>query len=955
MKKLVAALLLLLAFVTPTFAVLKEQTLAKTLGVLRVELEQNLKDQQRMMAWYQMMNKSQHSHILDVMQRSNQIGLMLYSQKQDYTFDMAYACNEATSLYHDFSNQLKPFNTIVNTMNSEIERYTELISSLEKIPPMTSSARDSMFAGLSPDSVKAIKARMKEVGKEMQKDTAAMAKMKEYMLDEAGQADRDACLQYARALLDSYKEMLANVQADNEHYEFVQTHLKEANDYAEKRYQKLQHEIFIDGGVSYITILKSLPLYIFKATHEIQEKYTNQGPESLHSEWRGTVVIGLILFSFFYMVVAGILASLIIKGVSYYSKKKKDTTRFALLRSFANTNKDKRVCTALALAVFLFALALMVVISFMHHNFLVMACKLLIEYAWLLGVILLSLLVRLPGDYIKGGFVLYAPMLWMGFCIICLRIVFVPNDVLNIGFPIVVAFFCYFQWWSNRKFRAELNQKVKVNVRQKLDNWIRTENQEAVALKGTPKYVIDENSSSIMSLDDKLKEKKLKESREAIAIKELELTRQEEGLTHTDVIYAWLSFLVMVVSLCVSFKGYTFMALQIFIWWLFQLTCVHTITSLFDLLSKMEERHLAEKMRKAAHELDVKLNGIKAKPIEDIKVDVRNMKQRSYYISQTWLFDFLRICVVPVLASFSVFFSIILAADVFNLTEFCKTLFFYNFIDVEGVIQLSIFKITLAIALFFVFKFFNYLLKAMYLHFSIIRNVKDAESSATMFNNFASLLVWGIYFILLLSLLQVPKSGISIVTAGLATGVGFAMKDLLENLFYGISLMTGRLKVGEWIECDGVRGKVEKIAYQSTTISTLDGCRIAFLNASLFAKNFKNLTTNHEYEFLPLTVGIAYGSDVEKARKVITDAIVACNYKLEDGRGAIDVSKGVKVIVSELGDSSVNLFVSLWSDVAKKYWVKGRCLEAIYNSLNANGISIPFPQRDVHVIEHKNN
>ena len=953
MKKIVSALLLVLACVSPAFAVLKEQTLGKTLSVLRLELEQNLRDQQRMESWYRALNKNQHTEILEVMQRSNQIGLMLYSQKQDYTFDLAYACNEAISLYKDFSNQLKPFNNIVNAMNGEIERYTELISSLEKIPPITSAARDSMFAGMSPDSIKAVKRRMMQMSQEMRKDTAAMAKMKEGMLDSLGQADRAACLEYAGALLESYKRMLADVQADNEHYEFVQTHLKEANDYAEGRYQKLQREIFIEGGASYPSIYKNLRRYLFKASQQIKEKYTDNGSRELHSEWRGSIVFGLIAFSLFYMLVAGFIASLIVKGLSIYSKKHKDTTRYTILRKFANTCKDKRVCVALALAVFLFSIALMVVISFMHHNFLVMASKLLIEYAWLLGVILLSLLVRLPGDYIKGGFVLYTPMLLMGFFIICLRIIFVPNDVLNLGFPLLVTLFCCFQWWSNRKFRIEQNEKVKANVHKKLDAWMRAENEEAVKKNGVPKYVLSEDNHTLANLDEKIREKKLKDSREAVASKELELTRAEEKLIHTDVIYAWLSFFVMVASLAVSFNGYTFMALQILIWWLFQLTCVHTITSLFDILSKMEEKHLSEKMRKAAYNLEVKLNGIKAKKFEEIMVDVRNMKQRSYYISQTWLFDFLRICVVPVLASFSVFFSIILAADVFNLTEFCKTIFFFNFIDVEGVIQLSIFKITLAIALFFIFKFFNYLLKAIYLHFSIIRNLKDAESSATMFNNFASLLVWGIYFITLLSLLQVPKSGISIVTAGLATGVGFAMKDLLENLFYGISLMTGRLKVGEWIECDGVRGKVEKIAYQSTTISTLDGCRIAFLNASLFAKNFKNLTTNHEYEFLPLTVGIAYGSDIDKARKVITDAIGACNYKLEDGRNAIDIEKGVKVVVSEFGESSVNLFVSLWSDVAKKYWVKGRCLEAIYNALNANGITIPFPQRDVHVFEHK--
>lgn len=92
--------------------------------------------------------------------------------------------------------------------------------------------------------------------------------------------------------------------------------------------------------------------------------------------------------------------------------------------------------------------------------------------------------------------------------------------------------------------------------------------------------------------------------------------------------------------------------------------------------------------------------------------------------------------------------------------------------------------------------------------------------------------VWVVYFIIAIQTLKIPATAISVISAGLATGVGFAMKDLLENFFYGISLMAGRVRVGDFIECDGVRGKVESITYQSTQILTADGCIIAFLNSS---------------------------------------------------------------------------------------------------------------------------
>ena len=108
--------------------------------------------------------------------------------------------------------------------------------------------------------------------------------------------------------------------------------------------------------------------------------------------------------------------------------------------------------------------------------------------------------------------------------------------------------------------------------------------------------------------------------------------------------------------------------------------------------------------------------------------------------------------------------------------------------------------------------------------------------------------VGGLFVILAFILLKIPKSGISLVTAGLATGIGFAMKDLLNNFFYGISLMAGRLRVGDWIECDGVQGKVESITYQSVQVVTNDNCVMSFLNSTLFANNFRNLTRNNSYE-----------------------------------------------------------------------------------------------------------
>ena len=90
-----------------------------------------------------------------------------------------------------------------------------------------------------------------------------------------------------------------------------------------------------------------------------------------------------------------------------------------------------------------------------------------------------------------------------------------------------------------------------------------------------------------------------------------------------------------------------------------------------------------------------------------------------------------------------------------------------------------------------------------------------------------------------LSIFEISSTWLVVVSGGLSTGIGFAMKDILENIYYGISLMAGRIKIGDYIICDGIRGKVSSINYTSTVIDALDGSTIAFQNSQLFTKNYK--------------------------------------------------------------------------------------------------------------------
>ena len=146
---------------------------------------------------------------------------------------------------------------------------------------------------------------------------------------------------------------------------------------------------------------------------------------------------------------------------------------------------------------------------------------------------------------------------------------------------------------------------------------------------------------------------------------------------------------------------------------------------------------------------------------------------------------------------------------------------------------------------------------------------------------------------------------------------------------------------------------MDSITYQSTQVLTADGCVIAFLNSSLFSKNFKNITRNHSYEMVKIPVGIAYGSNVDEVRKMLIKAVMDLEEKSADGRDIIDLDKPVSVVFDDFGDNSVNLFVTYWVLVEEKFGKTGQIKEAIYNTLNAHNIEIPFPQRDIHIIESK--
>ena len=847
--------LVLFSFLTialHTQAVLNEKNLEQTLSVLRVELAMNHHDLKQTTALIKASSERQHQEMVNTMQKSGQIALMLYSQKTSYTFNLTYACHEAAEQYRDFTAHMIPYDDIMHKMDVEIARYTELIETLKMLPPSLSKKKAHGHLHHTKGE------KMSHADSLHLIQDSLQAKRHPFILSKKGQEDRLECLKFAQIILKQYTKMRADLSRDNEHYEDLQQHLKEVFSYAQQRYKDIQKSIFINGDRNYFTTLSSLPLVLKEVKRDWSDKYGNKNYEYNHvrSEWRGSIIFGLILFVVFYISLAFVLSNIIVRLLMRKIKQLKE-------------NKDMQLkmdCIIVAGSLFLFTIAIMIIKIFMHHNFIIMASDLLVNFSWLVTIILVSLLIRLNGTQIKSTLPLFMPIILLGFIVIIFRIIFIPNTLVNLIFPPLLLLFTLWQFLTIRH-----NGKKSPN---------------------------------------------------------------------SDKVYSWISLVLMCISTLMAWNGYVLMSVQVFIWWLIQLALTLTITCIYGILQKREQLFLKKKLKMK----DVPLRGW--------------MKRNGENIEQTWFFDFLLMVVLPLAIIGSFILSLYMAADVFDLTEICMHIFMVSFLDITGVCQLSMAKLLLVGSLYFVFNYACYIIKYVYRSLRIKHlkrknkgmSVAANQANFTLFYNVTAIVVWGSYFVLALIILQVPKSGISIVTAGLATGIGFAMKDLIENFFYGISLMTGRLRVGDWIECDGICGKVDSISYQSTQIITDEGSIIAFLNSALFSKNFKNLTRNHFYVKSKITIGVAYGSDVNVVRKVLSEAIIKMAYRNKSGREVLDTKKGVNVLLTNFGDSSIDLIITYWTLVSEKIGFDCKVKEVVYNTLNQHNIEIPFPQRDLRIV-----
>ena len=214
---------------------------------------------------------------------------------------------------------------------------------------------------------------------------------------------------------------------------------------------------------------------------------------------------------------------------------------------------------------------------------------------------------------------------------------------------------------------------------------------------------------------------------------------------------------------------------------------------------------------------------------------------------------------------------------------------------------------------------------------------------ATVADFLSALVRYGIIaFTLIAALGRVGVQTASVIAvlgaAGLA--VGLALQGSLSNLAAGVLLMMFRpFRAGEYVDLGGVAGTVLNVQIFSTTMRTVDGKIVVIPNGKIIAGNIINFSREpvRRNEFI---IGVAYDSDIDQVKKILTDIIQSEDRILKD--------REMTVRLNELGASSINFVVRVWSnssDLQSVYW---DVLERIKREFDANGISFPYPQMDVN-------
>ena len=928
--KFTSILLALLAVAVPVMAAFTGLDLDVTLSNLRRELfydyRQIDKTREKLTSRYE----DQHQKMVGIVKKCNDLSLMLYSQKQEYTFDISYALEKVTREYNDFNKNRTPYDRIVANLDVEIGRYARLIESLRRLPPELDAVEilpdslayrnDDLDALLMQnesllkqelieqvEAVLALNAIKDSIAIQDSTavlntvavsdtiaiqdtiamldtiavrdliaivDTSAIEKktISAFILSESGQVDRDSCLFYATELLKMYADIREKVMADSIHYSEAKLRMEESYQYARDYYGILEEKVFVEGQTPWWTILTSPGEYWRETWRAMNEKYSFSDlwyamtGKEEYTDDQITNDAQLSNSAKIYWLVIYVLAFFVLWGVAALLL----LLLCRLVKPIGKrVAKEQKRYLSLLLACILF-----IILSYeiSDDDLVRKGVTVMHTFMWLLVAINAALLIRVEPAKLKNSVRIYLPTIFTALFVITCRLLFVPNAFMNFFYPLLLLVLVLWQLTAN--------------------------------LGHGPKA------------------------------------------ERADLVIGWVSFGVTVIATLIGWWGYVFFSLIVLVWWYFQLAVILGVVSVWSLTL------LYKKAR-----LDKKITAYKEKITY-----LPDSEKEKHLFGATWFYDLIREVLIPVLVIGSIPNCAYSALSIFEFKDLYLTIFEKPFFT-QGDVRVSLYNILFLAGMFTVFRYANKAFHTLW-HNIAYRNylrkhdretVRTNEVNLSLGNSLISVFVWFIYADLFIITLNIPTDSLGLIAGGLSAGVGLALKDIINNFIYGIQLMGGRLRVGDWVECDGNLGKVISISYQSTQIQDMGGPIIAFTNTALFNKNFKNLTRGSEYIYTKVNIGVPYDSDVDKIRGLLQEASKELLTKDDYGRDIVDPKWGIKVDIADFADSAIVIAMKQSVLVEKRFGFIKNARQLIYETFRENGITIPFNQLDVHVIPDDNN
>jgi small-conductance mechanosensitive channel len=283
--------------------------------------------------------------------------------------------------------------------------------------------------------------------------------------------------------------------------------------------------------------------------------------------------------------------------------------------------------------------------------------------------------------------------------------------------------------------------------------------------------------------------------------------------------------------------------------------------------------------------------------------------------------------------------SLSLFGDTHIITEILN----YPIIDSES-INLTLKKILVFISIILLMRFFITLIE-----FVTHRSLRDKHwiNNSTEYS-FVKLISYGLYIIAIFIGIKAMGINISLLlgaSAAILVGIGFGLQDIFRDFISGILILfEGNFKVGDIIEYNNIVARVTRIDLRTSRVITRDGNRILIPNSMLISNEITNWSISNPDTRFTIEVGVAYGSDVVLVKGVLLDCA-------NDHHDVIRKNDTI-VLFNEFADSSLNFKLMFW---CSKTWdenqYKSEIRFAIDKAFRENNIRIPFPQRDLHVIE----